>query len=47
MKNRDLNKPLSPAQLYVLEREAHAARSAELARLLRKAAGAVRSLFHA
>jgi hypothetical protein len=49
MKNRDL--PLNPypttAELYALERAAHAARAAEMARLVRAAVRGVKTLFTA
>jgi hypothetical protein len=48
MKNRDLNQYPSAAELYALERAAHAARAAEVARLVRRAfAFVAKGLHHA
>jgi len=49
MKNRDLELKHypTPAELYALERAAKAARSAEIARLIRAAVSGVTTLFSA
>ena len=46
MKNRDLNRYPTPEELYALERAAHAARAAEVARLVRRALAFVAKGLH-